>query len=598
MNKQKINLVFFFFIFFLNLTLRFPYIHLHGGDGYVMIIRAVQIINEGHITWFIRFTSLFGWVPNSYPSGVPIIIATIDLVSSVSPLNFTLLISIILSFLGLSSCFILTRSLTNRYYAPHLSVLFLSLSNTFINYTNYNLSARSFFIVFILIAIFMIANSFRISSLRFTFLSLIILFILLTIHRVFYYFSVIFLIPLISYRIYSYSLKRYSTGNFYKKVFYTKTLLLLFFILINVMHIFQISPIDFGNYYILSNPESNLFNSSNGLFFLINLYALWVENFGIIILIAPLGFYYLFLRNNIDKLNYLFISMAISSIFFVEVAYFPVTFTGILVIISSIGFFEIKSIFGRVTEKVHTLLMVAVILSSIPLVFWYISKGYHISLAVSLISVLIVFFSLLNFLNSQNLNKLKVLFVTFFLVSVSFSIAITYYRSTSEYSEYEDMQKGPYVDELKFQNTATWFKHNEIDNVMFNNGSISNPIIANSGISTRAMGYNILTYEVYLEQSDLSLDFREFFKTGRVLFAEEETLDARYGPSSVTYEIMRGDIQLAKSYGVEYFLIPYDEHIPKTQDGVDLDLDYITLLESNSYSLYADQYLKLYNIYG
>ena len=136
-----------------------------------------------------------------------------------------------------------------------------------------------------------------------------------------------------------------------------------------------------------------------------------------------------------------------------------------------------------------------------------------------------------------------------------------------------------------------------IHNVMFNNGSISNPIIAYSEINTRGMGYNILMYEVYLAESDVSLDFTEFFKTGRVLFAEEETPDARYGPSSVTYEIMRGDINLANNYEVEYFLIPNDKYVPKIQDGVVLDLVYISLLESNSYKQFEDEKVKVYSIY-
>ena len=101
----------------------------------------------------------------------------------------------------------------------------------------------------------------------------------------------------------------------------------------------------------------------------------------------------------------------------------------------------------------------------------------------------------------------------------------------------------------------------------------------------------------YLAESDVSLDFTEFFKTGRVLFAEEETPDARYGPSSVTYEIMRGDINLANNYGVEYFLIPNDKYVPNIQDGVVLDLVYISLLESNSYKQFEDEKVKVYSIY-
>ena len=78
-----------------------------------------------------------------------------------------------------------------------------------------------------------------------------------------------------------------------------------------------------GSYWlcrILCMAESTTYccRSSNGLYFLISLYALWVENFGIIILCAPLGFFYFYVHGNIDKLNYIFIALALSSIFFIH----------------------------------------------------------------------------------------------------------------------------------------------------------------------------------------------------------------------------------------------------------------------------------------
>ena len=79
--KNSSFIRFVYIIALYTITIRFAYIHFHGGDGWVSFTKAGIIMNYGFIAWYNGPASYFGWIAESYPVGNHLIISAVTLVT-------------------------------------------------------------------------------------------------------------------------------------------------------------------------------------------------------------------------------------------------------------------------------------------------------------------------------------------------------------------------------------------------------------------------------------------------------------------------------------------------------------------------------------
>ena len=137
-------------LFLWNLILRYPNISgPHDGDGQNVMSTASIINNLGVNNLLLTPLSYFGMYPFSKPYATHTFLAAFVQLSNLSMGVSVYLICILYMIVALSSIFLVTQKITGQYSTSLLSILFLTTSSYFTNYTFWTISPRGPFMAFL-----------------------------------------------------------------------------------------------------------------------------------------------------------------------------------------------------------------------------------------------------------------------------------------------------------------------------------------------------------------------------------------------------------------------------------------------------------------
>ncbi|MBA3044784.1 MAG: hypothetical protein FP824_01070 [Euryarchaeota archaeon] len=187
----------------LSIALRYPTTpHQLGADGYFNNAMAKFIIDDGYAKWILTPFSYLGLGPFAYPAAMHFFVATIAQLGNIPIEEAVLYLNLMLGVCGVLFSFLMVRELTNNRMIALLASFFFSTSPEFLRLTNWNGSSRSMVMVFFLLLIFLLfrtqyakrseSHSHYIETII-TFLTLILLLIIGTMHRM-WIFSIFILI--------------------------------------------------------------------------------------------------------------------------------------------------------------------------------------------------------------------------------------------------------------------------------------------------------------------------------------------------------------------------------------------------------------------
>ena len=178
----------------INIILRYPLVpHEIGSDSFYVHMLTNSVLSYGNIQWYLDTFSLFGAFPFSYPAGVPSFLGSLSIVTNIRIELAIIIMNIsfgLLSFLGM---FLFASKFFNPTNSLILSLLY-STSQGNLEFTTWSAVARSFYICFIPIFLFMLHSVIRyqdilkrnLIDLRFTVLVVILGITLLSTHRISY----------------------------------------------------------------------------------------------------------------------------------------------------------------------------------------------------------------------------------------------------------------------------------------------------------------------------------------------------------------------------------------------------------------------------
>lgn len=187
---------------FLSLAVRWPLIpHETGIDSFNIHAFADTIRTLGSIEWSGSILSYFGLFPFSYPSGVPILLSEISIMTGGSLEIIILIFSMITSLIGTLMAFILSLEIRNSTLIAFGVSIGYSLSPLFLVWTQWTVTTRSLFMALLPLTIWIILRYSKISrdtstnEQRFRYILLLFLLIILTamIHRMFVIIILLFL---------------------------------------------------------------------------------------------------------------------------------------------------------------------------------------------------------------------------------------------------------------------------------------------------------------------------------------------------------------------------------------------------------------------
>ena len=180
-------------LIFLSIALRYPTTpHQLGADGFFNNAMAKFLIEEGHAKWILTPFSYMGLGPFAYPTAIHFLISSISQVANVQIEESVLYLNFVLGICGVLFSFMMVKELSKSNEIALLSSFFFSISPEFLRLTTWNGSSRSMVMVFFLLLVFFLFRTQYAKrseshsgyfELAFTLLTLILLLIVTTMHR-------------------------------------------------------------------------------------------------------------------------------------------------------------------------------------------------------------------------------------------------------------------------------------------------------------------------------------------------------------------------------------------------------------------------------
>jgi len=177
----------------LSIALRYPHTsHQIGADGFFNNTMARIIIQDGHANWILSPFSYMGLGPFSYPAAIHFILATISQLTNSSTYVSVIYFNFILGICGTLFSFMMVKELTHSNEIALLSSFIFSTSPEFLWLTTWNNSSRPMVMVFFLLLVYFLFKTEYAKRAEphtpyiketFTFLTLFLLLMITTMHR-------------------------------------------------------------------------------------------------------------------------------------------------------------------------------------------------------------------------------------------------------------------------------------------------------------------------------------------------------------------------------------------------------------------------------
>ncbi len=167
-----------------NLALRYPRTpHEVGIDSFFIHNLATNIANDGHAEWILNPLSWFGWYPLSYPSGGPVVVADLAMVSGLPIEAAILFLSLGFGGLGVLTSFIMAREFRDDDLFCLIVAFVYGFAPRYLAFTLWSASMRSLFMVLLPVFIWIVLRSYREGKRVHVFLILVFFLTLAATHR-------------------------------------------------------------------------------------------------------------------------------------------------------------------------------------------------------------------------------------------------------------------------------------------------------------------------------------------------------------------------------------------------------------------------------
>ncbi|MFQ6059909.1 MAG: DUF6541 family protein [Thermoplasmata archaeon] len=193
---KKTNYMLILFLIALSLMLRFPNTpHSVGVDAFVMQGLANCIVRDGYAAWIIHPLSYLGLYPLSYPSGGIFLPASFVALSGHSSEVSILALSFLMGIIGVLGAYLLAREFKDDDVFAFLVAFLFCLAPKFILNTTWETPTRGGFMAFTPIFLWALLRAHRQPSRKNIAMTITMLFILATFHRL----AILMLIVILAY---------------------------------------------------------------------------------------------------------------------------------------------------------------------------------------------------------------------------------------------------------------------------------------------------------------------------------------------------------------------------------------------------------------
>jgi len=274
----------------ITILIRYPRTpHEIGVDSFLIHQISNSISTFGTISWALSPFSLFGMYPLSYPSGLPTLLSIVSQLLGIDMETAILITSFILAILGTSAVYIMVKKLSENVCLSLLSAFVFSIAPVFIELTSWTATTRNLFIAFLPLLIWSIfAYSQTMSRLNVhLFLIILLTFVLLASHRLYFLLILIILSYIFSYIIFNIHKKSYLKEKITR--ISEKTFLILCICAFLFLFLIQFSGISiFGNI-LLFYQSGSLIKGTSPIILMINFIANYCGQIGILFPLTGLG---------------------------------------------------------------------------------------------------------------------------------------------------------------------------------------------------------------------------------------------------------------------------------------------------------------------
>ena len=170
----------------LNIIIRYPATsHELGADSFFIHDLANTISEYGYAKWVIHPLSFFGLYPYSYASGAPHLLSISSLTTGIEMEWTIYIVSLLFGIFGMFAAFVLAGEFSNSFYFKSLVAFIFSISPLAIKFTLWTVSARGLFLMMLPLFIWCLLRIHKNHSHKYLLLSVLFIFSLATIHKMF-----------------------------------------------------------------------------------------------------------------------------------------------------------------------------------------------------------------------------------------------------------------------------------------------------------------------------------------------------------------------------------------------------------------------------
>jgi len=391
--SKKVKISLFISLILINLGMRYPKIISEVvGDGLGIHWMALQLTNTGFGDWIIHPYSVFGLVPQSYPSAFPFILSEINQLTGFTVVDSLLIFSCFLGSFSIFAAYLLGKEVfPDNDVIPFYVAFTFSMSSGVVQYTYWNGSSRGMLIVMMPLIIWMIFRFLLKSQERWKYFGLIILYfiVLLSVHRM-AILTFLFMLTIIFAFLFARLNKKQKV--FKKPLYYLLPVSLFWMGLF-----FWLQFRQWGFYSTLNTMiNSGIRRNPSQLQLLLNTITDITAIFGVMLVLAVIGFLYLFFykqtigpgrkrknRGNLITLTFILLPMVYLPV------YFPTTYTtlatlifisifsgyGLLFLINSVRKFK-KSHVRKLLRAINVTIVTGILISTIFFADYMVDWGF------------------------------------------------------------------------------------------------------------------------------------------------------------------------------------------------------------------------------
>lgn len=158
--------------------------HEYGIDSFEVHGMAQSLMEFSYAPWLIKPSSIYALYPFSYAPGMPIILSSLSYLTGLSVEMVILVFSIVVSIIGAMGMFMFSGEVQHRFEVRFFAAFIFSFAPVFMRFTIWTISTRGPFIAMMTVLLWSLSRTMNARhKLKYLGFTLIILFILPTIHH-------------------------------------------------------------------------------------------------------------------------------------------------------------------------------------------------------------------------------------------------------------------------------------------------------------------------------------------------------------------------------------------------------------------------------